>query len=262
MDNHNNYDLYKNYLDRNTNKNSVPINDAQNTSESASQRLSNSITEAEIKLFDSFPNVSFLADIIEDSIIVVGDDGKETEESILRRTQFLERLNTTLEGDSVLFKKVRETYPSFGTEMDKKVDLTDFAHYSDVKTKFRRLISRINSTPVSKTKDAIIYENNVRVDLEIPISEYNELLNDISKCIDSMDFNRACEIEKTFVQREIDIFKAMAAEKSVEDDVAIGMSRLEKENDDEIKKVNTYKDYYTGKLNPDPKKYHDDDYRY
>ena len=89
-----------------------------------------------------------------------------------------------------LFSKIREVYPEFGQNMNKKISSDDFQLYSQVLRNFKKVTSSIMEyTDTLPASDVLLNQQDK-----------------IAEVVDSIDFTRACEIEDKFMISELDTF--------------------------------------------------------
>lgn len=198
------YKLYNNYLSRNTGISAVPAK-ADTTprltivemplADSTTNQISAGLNDIEMKLLEAFPNLSTIADVLEDTIILVGPDGKELPDNLDARRIILNKLQSAFEKDNALFAKIRETYPSFGLDIISKLTPDEYAVYMSEVSKIKKVCGTVNAVPVSKTDDS----NDS--------TTYSTMLEDIAECIDTASFQEASLIEKKFIRAEINAFK-------------------------------------------------------
>ena len=89
-----------------------------------------------------------------------------------------------------LFSKIREVYPEFGQNMNKKISSDDFQLYSQVLRNFKKVTSStMEYTDTLPASDVLLNQQDK-----------------IAEVVDSIDFTRACEIEDKFMISELDTF--------------------------------------------------------
>lgn len=101
-----------------------------------------------------------------------------------------------------LIDNIRNVYPDFFHNMDKKISQDDYVLYRKNKTELRKCLS-CSSVSYSEGK----------LSEEVLLSYKDNL----AKLIDSLDFSRACQIEDTFVLSELEMFFQKLSELSVEE---------------------------------------------
>ena len=227
--------------------------------ESNTEKLSREISEKQIALLKTFPNLSLISNTLEDTIIVLDDDGEETQESENRRRKVLFKLETALKNDTRLLNKTRETCPDFCTDMEEVLGSEYYLIYAKAVTKLRQLCVLVSTTPVfddsdfdyddltdEDIEDDIYFDHpddflDSREDGEIeePYYSKDDMLIMISEELDTDDFQRACIIARTYLKDQLDKYsKAVTAEKVDED-----VRRLTKSNNRSLEIINKYTAY-------------------
>lgn len=100
-----------------------------------------------------------------------------------------------MEHQDELFERMRNIYPGFATDMEKKVHPNDWAHYVRVVRQTAHLIKDLTVGSSKRDFSAL------------PKIEVDDV---ISELIDSQDFSKACNIEDSFMTREFERFREEA----------------------------------------------------
>lgn len=215
------YKLYNNYLSRNADTGIPSQGDSSNRVDGLagfdnvkpgydSKSVSTGLNDIEMRLLEAFPNLSTIADVIEDTIIVVDGTGIELPDNLETRKAILERLLNGFEKDNKLFAKIREVYPSFGLDIISKLSPDEYATYMSEVSKMKKLCGTVNSVSVIKDDDD-------------GGATHSAMLEDIAECIDTASFQEASLIEKRFIKGEIAAFRAVLAQReeaaALEDEV-------------------------------------------
>ena len=253
------YALYNSCLGRSGSTVSVSGTGESINNESKTEKLSREISEKQIALLKTFPNLSLISNTLEDTIIVLDDDGEETQESENRRRKVLFKLETALKNDTRLLNKTRETCPDFCTDMEEVLGSEYYLIYAKAVTKLRQLCVLVSTTPVfddsdfdyddltdEDIEDDIYFDHpddflDSREDGEIeePYYSKDDMLIMISEELDTDDFQRACIIARTYLKDQLDKYsKAVTAEKVDED-----VRRLTKSNNRSLEIINKYTAY-------------------
>ena len=227
--------------------------------ESNTEKLSREISEKQIALLKTFPNLSLISNTLEDTIIVLDDDGEETQESENRRRKVLFKLETALKNDTRLLNKTRETCPDFCTDMEEVLGSEYYLIYAKAVTKLRQLCVLVSTTPVFDDSDfdyddltdedieddiyfdhpGVFLDSREDGEIEEPYYSKDDMLIMISEELDTDDFQRACIIARTYLKDQLDKYsKAVTAEKVDED-----VRRLTKSNNRSLEIINKYTAY-------------------
>ena len=258
------YKLYNNYLNRNADTGIPSQGDSSNRVDGLagvdnmksgyySKSVSTGLNDIEMRLLESFPNLSTIADVIEETIIVVDGAGVELPDNLETRKAILERLLNGFEKDNKLFAKIREVYPSFGLDIISKLSPDEYATYMFEVSKMKKLCGTVNSVSVIKEDDD-------------GGATHSAMLEDIAECIDTASFQEASLIEKRFIKGEIAAFRAALSQReeaaALEDEVnpryrllqtITEIDELENKNKRSLELLEKYSSYFNKsslKFNP------------
>lgn len=221
--------------------------------------LAQQILNQQISLFTTFPNLSLISSTIEDTIIVLDDDEKETKESKDRRKKVLDKLNAALDSDIKLLDKIRKIYPDFCMNMKEVLGDKYHSIYAKAVTMLRDLCVVVAATPVFEngafdfddlTNEDIaevvyidlpdgVLDSREDIDTEEPPHSKDEMLIMISEKLDTDDFQRACIIAKTYLKDQLDRYSKTVTSEKVDEDV----KTFTKSNNSSLEIINKYTAY-------------------
>ena len=166
---------------------------------------SNQIINVQNEMILHFFDMGFVASTLEDSIIlsnpiISNKPGKlrEVEESEyeedkafvqkyhVRNEKIYKKLVKQAKSRRELFRMIRDVYPEFCQDIDKKIPEEDYQIYMKQQRKLRQLIVRQHTTDYQKRVSDLALERKDK----------------ISELIDSEDFSKACMIEDKFMLSE------------------------------------------------------------
>lgn len=124
------------------------------------------------------------------------EDNEVSEKYFPKNIAVSKRLSSRVDSRMELYSKIREIYPGFCKDMDKKVPPEDYELYKTNKANLKKCISKkAQYSDQQSLKDLLFnYQDNA------------------SKLIDSLDFSKACKIEDSFVFSELETFFAKLSE--------------------------------------------------
>lgn len=118
------------------------------------------------------------------------EDRVFTAENFAKNVKANNKLSSRYETRSQLFTKIREVYPEFCKNMDKKVSPEDYQLYLHVLKEFKKVtLNTLEYTDTMSASEALLNRKDK-----------------IAEVIDSIDFTKACEIEDNFMISELDTF--------------------------------------------------------
>ena len=233
------YALYNSYLGRSGSTVSVSGTAESIRVENKSEKLSREISEKQIALLKTFPNLSLISNTLEDTIIVLDDDGEETKESEDRRREVLAKLAAALDSDKSLLNKTRKVFPDFCKNMEEAIGSKYYLMYAKAVTKLRNLCSFVAATPVfddgefdyddltdediaevvyvdipDRTFDSDEYDES-----EEPYYSKDDMLIMISEELDTDDFQRACIIAKTYLKDQLARYNRAITSEEIDEDI-------------------------------------------
>lgn len=118
------------------------------------------------------------------------EDVKTVAENFQKNIQISKKLDVHTNSRKILFEKIREIYPDFCLDIDKKISPEDLQIYTFNKHKFKKTLNTSN----------VYFENISSKDL---LLQYQD---NIAQIIDTQTFSKACEIEDKFVLSELSHF--------------------------------------------------------
>lgn len=233
------YALYNSYLGRSDSTVSVSGTAESINDENKSEKLSRQISEKQIALLKTFPNLSLISNTLEDTIIVLDDDGEETKESEDRRREVLAKLEAALDSDTSLLNKTRRVYPDFCKNMEEAIGSKYYLMYAKAVTKLRNLCSFVAATPVYDDGEfdyddltdediaEVVYvdipdrtfDSDEYDDSEEPYYSKDDMLIMISEELDTDDFQRACIIAKTYLKDQLARYNRAVTSEEIDEDI-------------------------------------------
>lgn len=171
--------------------------------------LRTSINKCQLDLIFRYYNMEYVASLADDCFVlnnpikfyfgghITKQRAAQYEKDVVFVSEYdntVNKMRTKLEKHlnlrRALFNQIRQIYPDFCFDMEKKIDEKDFKFYKENRKNLHQLISK-----------------NPRYNINVSSEEIlNQLRDDLSKLIDSKAFLKACIAENEFVLSELDIF--------------------------------------------------------
>ena len=230
------------------------------------ETLSTELNKTQKELIQSFLSLTLVSNSIEDTIIIVDSNGKETEDSLERRKKVLDKLKQSLQDNKALKNRILELYPDITIDLKRELG-DEYPLYSSAASDLIKLCGSVNSIKVTHdSKD--YYPNGVSFDTDVsrrydeddeydtyePAEQIKEsevktdknMLDFISKTLDHPSFISATLTEKRYMRRKIMALKNLTSEYEIDRDV---IDKVEKVSSDTLTNGNLEK--YSKYIKPD-----------
>ena len=215
------YSLYDRHLTRRSNSESaasssvVLTDDA--TTEYTSEEISSELNGIEVELLQNFLSLSFISNNIEDTIIVLDEDGNEKPESLERRKRALDKFKAELEKNRNLESRIKEACPELDTNIKNELFSDEYKIYTVSISKLIKLCCSINTVGVHEDEEGYLDCESNSESLDISsIETYDDMLCFIGANLDSISFERATLIERRYIKRKIEEFRELTERNGIE----------------------------------------------
>lgn len=252
-----NYAAYNRYMERSDSPSSQVENEESNSVVNDTDRLSSEITLVQNNLLSLFPNLSLISSTIEDTIIVVDDDGNETEDSLKRRTEVLKKLKEAYEKDKALKEKVQKVLPSFCDDLNEVLGDKYYSIYDTARSTLIKICNYVSLTPTYDYDDDFDeeyaddeYEDDTYVEeeetsdsqekSEFPDKSPFDLYMKISDDLDTSEFQKACILAKTYLKYQMELYQRRIGRETVLESDLLKFRTRNNDSLDEICKYTAY----------------------